>query len=92
MMAHEFVTMRAHSIRAQTQHRVVRELREGMSTAECTIQMDFAENWMVSYPEEPQSVYYAKEPVTLHPAVIHYKDGRRDKAPLCGPRDGRPET
>ena len=36
--------------------------------------MDFTENWMDSYPEEPQSVYYAKEPVTLHPAVIHYRD------------------
>ena len=72
-MSKEFVTMREHSLRAQTQHRVVRELREGMSEAEVTIQMDFAENWPVSYPESPQSVYYSKEPVTLHPAVIHYK-------------------
>ena len=63
LMGTEFLTMLAHSFRAQTQHRAVRKLREEMTSAECTIQMDFAENWMVSYPEEPQSVYYAKEPV-----------------------------
>ena len=65
-LAQEFLTSKDHTTRAQNQHRVVRQLREHMSPAECTIQMDFAENWMVSYPEEPQSVYYAKEPVTLH--------------------------
>ena len=69
-----FVTMREHSLRAQNQHRAVRLLRNEMPASECTIQMDFAENWMVSYPMEPQSTYYAKEPVTLHPAVIHYRD------------------
>ena len=73
-MAEEFATMYEHSERARIQHQVVRHLRERMSSEECTIQMDFAENWMVSYPEEPQSVYYSKEPVTLHPAVIHYRD------------------
>ena len=70
----EFVTMAAHTERARTQHRVVRELRENLSLVEVTIQMDFAENWNISYPEEPQSVYYNKEPITVHPVVIHYKD------------------
>ena len=74
----DYEKMTEHTQRAQTQHRVVRHLRQNLSAAECTIQMDFAENWMVSYPEEPQSVYYAKEPVTLHPAVIHYRDAEGD--------------
>ena len=74
LMSADFKTMREHSFRAQNQHRVVREVREGMSATECTVQMDFSENWMVSFPESPQAVYYAKDPVTLHPAVIHYKD------------------
>ena len=74
-LALEFTAMKEHCNRAQKQHRVVRQLRERMTPAECTIQMDFAENWMVSYPEEPQAVYYAKEPVTLHPAVIHHREG-----------------
>ena len=73
-LAQEFLSIKDHTTRAQNQHRVVRQLRERMSPAECTIQMDFAENWMVSYPEEPQSVYYAKKPVTLHPAVIHHRE------------------
>ena len=74
LIAEEFDAMFEHSERARIQHRVVRHLREGLSSGECTIQMDFAENWMVSYPDEVQSAYYAKEPVTLHPAVIHYRD------------------
>ena len=74
-MAEEFMTMRDHSMRAQQQHRAVRLLRESMPESECTVQMDFAENWLVSYDEEPQTVYYSKDPVTLHPAVIHYRMG-----------------
>lgn len=34
--------------------------------------MDFTEHCMVSYPDEPQSVYYRKEAVTVHLVGVHY--------------------
>lgn len=43
-----------------------------------TLQMDFAENWVVTYPNEPQSAYYGKEPVTLHPVVVHHRTQNMD--------------
>ena len=70
-----FPTIKAHSERAQHQHRVVRKLRQALTEEDCTVQMDFAENWMVTYPDEVQAAYFSKEPVTLHPAVVHYKVG-----------------
>ena len=47
--------------------------------------MDFAQNWMVLYHEEVQSAFYAKDAVTVHPAVIHLRneDGNVYTDSLC---------
>ena len=60
-----------HVSRMYNQHRAATNLKEGLQQHECCIQMDFAENWMIDYPMEPQSVYFAKEPVTVHPVVLY---------------------
>ena len=70
----EFPGIQTHAERAFVQHAALRTLRQHLSPNECTVQMDFSENWVISYPEEPQSAYFSKEPVTLHPTVIHYLD------------------
>ena len=67
--------MRDHVHRVYSQHTAIRVLRTTLPSNHCTIQMDFAENWLVSYPQEPQSVYFGKDPVTLHPAIVHYPGG-----------------
>ena len=64
----EYPSIREHVLRAIHQHREVRALRQRLTPQECTIQMDFAQNWMVSYHEEVQSAFYAKDAVTSPPS------------------------
>ena len=45
----------------------------------CSVHMDFSENWVISYPNEPQPAYYSKDPITVHPVVIHHKEGNETK-------------
>jgi hypothetical protein len=78
----ELKLMKGHIERVYAQHKACRELREKLGDHECTAQMDFAENWMISYPNEPQSVYYGKEPVTLYPTVIHFSNGNKKSLAL----------
>ena len=66
-----FTTISQHINRANAQHREIRGLRNRISSQECTVQMDFAENWNVNFSEEVQSAYYAKDAITVHPAVVH---------------------
>lgn len=68
--------MKFHCDMAHAQHVCVREQRQNLEEeVEITIQMDFAQNWLVGFGEEVQSAFYAKDPVTLHPAVIHIRKG-----------------
>lgn len=44
------------------------------ASTECSVQMDFSENWTTKYQDEPSSVYYDKAQTTVHPMVVHYID------------------
>ena len=71
----DFDRIAKHIFRATSQHQAIRSLRQEMTAEECTIQMDFANNWNIGYSEEVQSAFYAKDSITLHPAVIHVRYG-----------------
>lgn len=70
----DMVLMTSHVERMFLQYTACRKLKDDMPPDHCMVQMDFAENWLISYPDEPQSVYFAKEPVTVHPTIIHFKN------------------
>ena len=36
--------------------------------------MDFSENWSVCSSREIYSAYFAKEQLTIHPVVVHYRE------------------
>jgi len=64
---------RSHSERVRAQYHNLSLLKESLLQTECTVQLDFAENYVCHYFEEVSSAYYSKEQVTVHPTVIHYK-------------------
>lgn len=66
---------REHAYRVTTQYSEVKRLKDHMEEDEATLQMDFAQNYTCGHTEEIQSAYFAKEQVTLHPMVLHYKEG-----------------
>ena len=71
-----FPNIKVHVELAAHQHKTVRNQRENLEDdIECTIQMDFAQNWLVGFGQEVQSAFYAKDPVTVHPAVMHFRRG-----------------
>ena len=76
----EFPGIVKHVLRATSQHQSIRSLRQQLTAQECTIQMDFAQNWNVGYSGEVQSAFYAKEAITVHPVVIHL---RSDDGTVC---------
>lgn len=69
-----FPGIKYHVEMANHQHKTVRVQRDTLTPYKrCTIQLDFAQNWLVGYGQEVQSAYYAKDPVTIHPAVLHVR-------------------
>ena len=70
----EMVEFKEHSRRVTTQYEQIRLLKQNLPSSHVTIQIDFAENYVCNYLEEVQSAYYSKQQVTVHPAVMHYKE------------------
>lgn len=69
-----FPGIKYHVEMSNHQHKTVRVQRETLTPYKrATIQLDFAQNWLVGYGQEVQSAYYAKDPVTVHPAVLHVR-------------------
>lgn len=88
----DFDTTKNHSDRAKHQHRQVRQQREQLGDYDCTIQMDFAQNWLIGFGEggEIQSVFFNKDGITVHPVVLHVKvDGKIVSKCLCYVSDDR---
>ena len=48
----EFLGLVKHVFRATSQHQSIRSLRQQLTAEECTIHIDFAQNWNVGYSEE----------------------------------------
>ena len=65
--------MKAHVSRVHAQYNACRFLKDSLTLTACTVQMDLSENWVITYPNEPQFVYFCKEPITLLPAVLHFR-------------------
>ena len=83
-----------HSDLAINQHVEVRDQREELSWKECTVQMDFAQNWLIGFGEggEIQSVFFNKDGIMVHPVVIHYRkegDTHTSHQSLCFVSDDR---
>lgn len=70
-----FDSVKYHCQLATHQHKAVRNQRDELGPDECTIQMDFAQNWLVGFGEggEIQSVFFNKDGITVHPVVIHFR-------------------
>lgn len=76
----EMASLKSHILRVYAQHVAARSLKSSLPATHVSIQMDYSENWMISYPDEPQQMYYSKEPVTRHPVVINYKSEDGEEA------------
>lgn len=64
-----------HVERVGQQYKAVQMVKSVLKPdVECTVQMDFSENWTSKFQDEPSSVYYDKYQTTLHPMVVHYVD------------------
>ena len=74
-LVREYPGVRVHVKLAQSQHSTVRGQRQNLKPGEATGQVDFAQNWLIGYGEEVQSAFFAKDPVTVHPVVLHIRVG-----------------
>ncbi|XP_046544601.1 uncharacterized protein LOC124254795 [Haliotis rubra] len=65
---------REHVARVQTQYAQLRFLKGNLPDSHVIIQMDFAENYLCQCLDEIQSAYWNATMVTLHPAVVYFKN------------------
>ena len=59
--------------RVIAQYTALHTLKATLLEGHVTVQMDFAENWSVCTSREIQSAYFAKDQLTIHPVVVHYR-------------------
>ena len=72
----DLANLREHSRRVQAHYAEMRRLRPVVKLLqECTIQMDYAENYACCYANEVSSVCYGKHQVIIQPVITHYRDG-----------------
>lgn len=62
-----------HCHRVRTQYRATSYLRKNLEEDECTIQVDYSENWTIKYQNEPSAIFYDNQQATIHPLVVHFK-------------------
>lgn len=66
-----------HCSRVETQYAMLRVLKQKLKPLEeATVQCDYAENRKCSYQDEISAVFYDQNLITLHPKVVHYRDGK----------------
>jgi hypothetical protein len=66
---------RQHVKRATAQYVEINNLKQNLQPmSEVTIQMDYSENYVCSYQDEPAQIYYDRNQVTIHPMIVHYRD------------------
>lgn len=70
---YEFNLLRAHIARYRRQYDQVALLKENLPVNAATLQIDYSENYLCSYQDEPSALYFDKHQVTLHPMVAHFK-------------------
>ena len=67
--------MTAHPFIAKSQSNYLRELKGNLEENEVTILGNFTENYSFVVQDEVQGFHWNNFQCTLHPEVVHYKDG-----------------
>ena len=75
----EINEFREHAKRVSTQYKAKRTLKENLKDGYVAIHLDFAEDYRCRSQEEVQSAYWNTSTVTLHPAVVYFRQAGKMK-------------
>ena len=75
----EINEFREHAKRVSTQYKAQRTLKEILKDGHVAIHLDFAEDYQCKSQEEVQSSYWNASTVTLHPAVVYFRQTEKAK-------------
>ena len=75
----EISEFREHAKRVSTQYKAQRTLKENLKDGHVAIHLDFAEDYRCRSQEEVQSAYWNTSTVTLHPAVVYFRQAEKVK-------------
>ena len=70
----EIMEFKDHIERVKNQYNQVKRLKEILPNNNVLVQMDFEEDYKCQSQDEIQSAYWNTTQVTIHPAVVYYKD------------------
>ena len=70
----EIMEFKDHIERAKSQYNHMKRLKEILPNNNVLVQMGFADNYKCQSQDEIQSPYWNTTQVTIHPAVVYYKD------------------
>ncbi len=66
-------TFTAHAFEAHWQQQQFQKAKKMLKPGDVLEILDFAENYRTAYQNEPQSIHWQYEQVTVHPIVTFYK-------------------
>ena len=75
----EISEFREHAKRVSTQYKAQRTLKENLKDGHVAIHLDFADDYWCRSQEEIQSAYWNTLIVTLHPAVVYFRQAEKVK-------------
>lgn len=78
-LVEKLVALKTHHFTAKTQSQYFQELKEKLTSKECIVLADFAENYTFTIQDEIQSYHWNNQQATIHPFVYYYKND----AKLC---------
>jgi hypothetical protein len=69
------VNLLRHHYLTKKQSQYFKHRKEHLKEGDLLAQCDFAENWEIKHQDEVQSAYFHHKQLTIHPIVVHYKQG-----------------
>lgn len=67
--------MRGHVLQLKNQFSEVEGLKKKLQSGHILTIMDYIENFVCRFQDEPSALFYGAVHVTLHPMVAHLKKG-----------------
>lgn len=73
-LVEKLLALKTHHFTAKTQSLYFRKLKEKLTSKECVVLADFAENYTFTIQDEIQSYHWNNQQATIHPFVYYYKN------------------
>lgn len=77
LLVENLSALKTHHFIAKIQSQYLKEVKERLTSKECVVLADFAENYTFTVQDEIQSYHWNNQQATIHPFVYYYKNDEK---------------